>query len=394
MDLRAAAARPPSAPASEDAVRLTTMPVADSIRWSPVASGVARSSAPPVFIAQDTLRRIHERLAAAPPGCGIGLLAGRMQTCAQAHTQYLVLNGMLPQPSLAVEHDPRAVLSEGLATAQDAGVSVFGWYRSHSSPDVALTPADVEAHCDVFGDVGRVVLVVSDGGTSGGLFRRSSSPAWPLEALPFYEWVSTAARPDGRRHTTLWWRNYRTAEQVVRQQAMVRQPAAACNAAHPQGVFLPEEVASDDAEFPPLMRSRWRQRVWRRLAYAGTVAVAAVALLGVYQLAPPPAGSALPDVAPGATFSSLPVLDQRADMLTQALQAFDVRERMFAARQMTCADLARGLVRVDADWVSYSAARRASPAALEAGRDARDRALYQGVRAVETRFAGTGCPRP
>lgn len=382
----------PAAATGIDALLGSAMPVTDSIRWSPLGTGTQRAAYPPVFVAQHALRRIHERLASTQRGSGLGLLAGRMLTCTLSHAPYLLLDGVLPLPPLAGEGDLQRVLGEGLAMAQEAGVEVYGWYRSHPATDAALTPADVEAHDEVFRDDGRVVLVVAGGGTSGGLFRRSPSGAWPIEPLPFYELLSAA--PEGleaRKSTVLTWRNYRASELVLRLQAVARGTTAPTGAGHE--IFLPVDAEFDDDEPVQPPKRNWLHRARRPAAYGATLVLAAIALLGAYELLTPRSGNAVPGAVVGAV-STIATLDQRGDTLALSLEAFDVRARMFAARQMNCADLARGLVRVDADWVAYSAARRAAPVRLDADREARDLSLYQDVRGVEARFARTGCPRP
>lgn len=61
---------------------------------------------------------------------------------------------------------------------------------------------------------------------------------------------------------------------------------------------------------------------------------------------------------------------------------------------MTCADLARGLVRVDEQWITYNTAHKEMSDPLDSLRVGRDLALYADVRGVEQRFERSICARP
>ena len=377
------------------------MPVADSILWSPAINGPQRST-PLIFIAQYALRRIHERLATIPNGLGLGLLAGRRQTCARTGAAFVVIDGVLPLPALADEDEARAALAEGLRTAA-TGIEMFGWYRGHSFADAALTPADVEVHTELFGDA-SYVIVVAGGGETGGVFLQSSSPAWPIEARPFYELLADpAVRADGRKPTTLSWRNYRTAEPVARLQTAPPTPgptavAPPSRANYP--VLFPEDSDADDEAPKPTPPARWRQRVRQPATYVaaaigGAVGVALLSgLLGLRASGGPSGGAGSGPGAVAGRAVAPDVLDRQADTLALAIAAFDARSRMLEARQMTCAGLARGLEQVEDQWLAYNVARKGVLAPFDSAREARDRGLYADVRAVERRFERSACERP
>lgn len=67
---------------------------------------------------------------------------------------------------------------------------------------------------------------------------------------------------------------------------------------------------------------------------------------------------------------------------------------MFAAGQIDCATLARGLVSIENLWITYNTERRVRVAAFDAPRAAKDQALYAAVDSVESRFEDSGCRRP
>ncbi|MGE5801024.1 MAG: hypothetical protein ACM358_02095 [Gemmatimonadota bacterium] len=388
------------------------MPVADSILWSP-SLGAIQPAAPLMFFTQHTIRKIHDRLAVRPNGLGIGLLAGRRYTDSRSGGQFVVIDGALPLPVLASEDEATEALAKGLGSAA-AGIDIVGWYRSHSFSDAALTPSDVAAQSELFGERASIVLVVAAGGEAGGAFRQSSSPTWPVEALPLYEWLSDPAKTDEPRHTTLRWHNYQASEPVSRVGTFVAPAPAPALAPAPeqarvsaQSVLFPDAGAEDDDEFAPYVapeRAAVNKRflkpaIYIACALGGAVFVAALSAIisaGDASSGSRDAGSNRAGAAgvPGTMAYAVTVLDRRADTLALAVTAFTDRARMLDARQMTCAGLARGLQQVEDNWLAYSIARRETLASFDAERQERDRALYADVRAVERRFERSGCARP
>jgi len=374
------------------------MPVVDSILWSPTIGGAHRP-APLMFFAQHTLRKMHDRLASVPNGLGMGLLAGRRYTDPRSGAQFIVIDGALPLPVLAAEDEPTDALAEGMRSAA-TGIEIFGWYRGHSFSDAALTPSDLEAQSELFGDRPCIVVVVSAGGEAGAVFRHSSSPAWPVEALPFYEWLAEPATTDGPKPTMLSWRNYRASEPVTRATMTVAATVPE-RTSHP--VLLPEAY-SDDDELPqpapakvPWYRPLLRPAVYVACALGGALVVTVLSAVinsstgsSTGSRATGGGGTADPAVQAAAAV----VLDRRADTLTLAIAAFDDRMRMFDARQMPCTGLSRGLQQMEDQWLAYNVTRKEARVPFDAAREARDRSLYADVRSVERRFERSGCPRP
>jgi hypothetical protein len=375
------------------------MPLADSILWSPSIGGPHRS-APPMFFAQHTLRKIHDRLASVPNGLGTGLLAGRSYTDSRSGEQFVVIDGALPLPALAAEDEPIEALAEGMRSAA-AGIEIFGWYRGHSFSDAALTPSDVEAQSELFGDRPCVVLVVSAGWEAGAVFRNTSSPAWPVEALPFYELLAEPASPDGLKPTMLTWRNYRASEPV----AQPARPAAAPASERSNSLVLFPDAELDDeqASPPPSQSGVWYRPFLRPALYVACAlggALLVVALSAVISASNRSStgsranGTGGNAADPATQAAAAALLDRRADTLALALAAFDDRMRMFDARQMPCAGLGRGLAQVEDGWLAYNIARRETLAPFDSQREARDQSLYADVRSVERRFEHSGCARP
>jgi hypothetical protein len=380
------------------------MPVADSILWSPAVGGPHRP-APLMFFTQHSLRKIHDRLATVPNGLGLGLLAGRRYTD-RSGAQFVVIDGALPLPVLAAEDDATDALAQGLSSAA-AGIEIVGWYRSHSFSDAALTASDVEAQTELFADRGddSLALVVVAGGEAGAVFRQSASPAWPVEALPFYEWLAEPAKSDGGpQQTTVSWQNYHASEPVTRA-GVAAVGSAARERVTPPSVLFPASGVEDDDPAPqeaPSPRTRTKAflkpAIYVACALGGAVLVAALsAIISSGDATSASRGGGANGTAigePGSAAYAAAVLDRRADTLSLALTAFEDRARMFDAKQMTCPGLQRGLQQVEDNWLAYNIARRETLAPFDGQREYRDRSLYADVRGVERRFERSGCPRP
>ena len=383
---------------------MRVMPVADSILWSPTVSGTHRP-APLMFFAQHTLRKIHDRLATLPNGLGIGLLAGRRFTDGRSGAQFVIIDGALPLPALPSEDDAAQALALGMRGVA-AGIEIVGWYRSHSFTDAALTPSDVEAQSELFGEDGEssIVMVVAAGGEAGAVFRQSSNPAWPVEALPLYEWLAEPARTDGPKPTMLTWRNYHSAEPVVRAGAAALEPQAKERTTPPAVLFPASEIEDDDAPLmaasapSPRKKAFLKPAIYIACGLAGALVVVALSAILSSRGGPNASGRGGSGSAVAGELGAAAVvmadLDRRADTLALAVTAFDDRARMFENKQMTCSSLQRGLQQVEDNWLRYNVARRATLAPFDSQREERDRSLYADVRDVERRFERSGCVRP
>jgi hypothetical protein len=161
------------------------------------------------------------------------------------------------------------------------------------------------------------------------------------------------------------------------------------------GLLLPEADSEDDASpLPtrPTMKTQWYAYLGSGLS--GAVVVAAI--YGLLGLRSPVSGNrpADRDVGTAVHANDTTAFDRRADTLALTIEAFALRGRMFDSRRMGCAGLARGLQQVEDGWLQYNLARKGMLALSNAARDARDRALYADVRAVEVRFERSSCNRP
>ena len=167
---------------------------------------------------------------------------------------------------------------------------------------------------------------------------------------------------------------------------------------HP--VLFPQPDFDDELPRPTAPR-HWYKAFAKPATYvaaalAGAVLVTTLAAVMGARLGSPRANRLGVDsvAAPQPQTISAATLDQRADSLALALAAFSLRTNMYDTRQMGCTSLARGLQQVEAGWLEYNLARKATLAVTDPAREARDQSLYAGVRAVESRFERSHCPRP
>jgi hypothetical protein len=148
----------------------------------------------------------------------------------------------------------------------------------------------------------------------------------------------------------------------------------------------------------PQPEKRGVKRFAKPVIYVACALAGAVLVTAIYGLIGPRLGSGSRGGAgsapAGSAVSDTTVLDRRADTLTLAVSAFDMRARMFDTRRMGCPGLARGLQQVEDGWLAYNIARKDLLAGTDPARDARDKSLYADVRAVEVRFERSSCARP
>ena len=394
------------------------MPIAASILWKPIDGPPEQDAGLiPVFMTQRALAAVHDHCATTRETC-FGLLTGNVYRAPETDLPYVIVESTIRLPGV-IGDDAKAALMQGWVVAQDVvhrtGDQLVGWYRGRWSAETGLGPAEAETHAALFGQPWQLAVVVGAGDTTvGGVLRRSASPDWAQECLPFYEVIDpTSVPPDGSKPTRLRWDNYRTEEPALVPPPALPVPAArmpvqappaapiaprrATSAVSPR-VFLPDEFGggADDREraAPGGVRVGPIAR-WAAYATAGVLAV--IGLVRLYlTLASPVSTTAAPSAGAPAAVTVMPLahVDRAADTLALAIAGFDLRAQLFASRQMHCPELARGLVLVEARWTTYNSMRKESGLSLDSARTARDRALYSDVDGVERRFERTACPRP
>ncbi len=403
----------------EPGYRDRPMPVAVAILWKPVSAAGQGLPTIPIFIMQRALAAVHDHRAATSETC-FGFLTGDLFR-PETGAPYVVVESTIRLPGES-GNDAKSALVQGWVVAQDVlrktGDQLVGWYRTGDAPEPGLSGAEVEAHAALFLQPWQIVVTVGSGPAPvGGVFRPSAGNGSGLERLPFYEVLDHAAvPPDGTKHTSLHWTNYRSEEPTLLPAGPVpavaapvaappvpappaarpSRPAPMASASRlPPLVFLPDQVGAGRVPKPTA------GAVLRRLSERPLVRVATYAAVGLAVIVgsvrlfrASPAAQEPPPGTPAVAAPPLQRLDRAADTLALALAAFDLRARLFASRQMRCPELARGLVLVEERWTSYNAVRKDSGVALDSARTARDRALYADADAVERRFESSLCPRP
>jgi hypothetical protein len=104
--------------------------------------------------------------------------------------------------------------------------------------------------------------------------------------------------------------------------------------------------------------------------------------------ATPPA----PTAAAGDT--TLARFEAAADSAMSVVRNYGDRARLFASRQITCAELTRGFAAVENQMLAYGTARKALKRPLDPAHVARDQALFAAVDTVDAQFDRSRCPRP
>jgi len=149
-------------------------------------------------------------------------------------------------------------------------------------------------------------------------------------------------------------------------------------------VFPPALFELEEDERPDAGR-RWLRTI--ALIVGGAAVLAAAVFAAWWFLGQPPvhAPAHTPPAAPAA---------RPSDPVQRALKAYQLRSSLFATRRMTCEDLGRGLVELDAQWVQYNLARRRAGLRADSAPESADQALARAVSQAEDDFEQTRCPRP
>ena len=364
------------------------LPTAAAMLWTPIGKD-APAPVSPIFITQRALEAVHAQVAALPErASSLGFLMGAVCLSPDTRIPYIVVESTIHIPWAISGDHLESALRQGRAIAHvdvdRTGNQLLGWYHSLVPGPARLSVADVEAHVACFEQEWNVAMVVARGAElTGGMFRIGSDAARSTDYLPFY------VLP-GRDPPAASWANYR-AHRVSLSTSVEVPPAIA----EPPPLLFPDE----DAEVGGLVApTRWRalaNPVARAARVAAVGVVTAGALFGGYRaLLSGPARVATEPALSVSAAATLERRDRLADTVAFAVTAFDLRMRLFDGRKMTCADLARGLVDLEARWIAYNSDRRPTAATPDSARAARERQVNAAVGAVERRFARTGCPRP
>ena len=368
------------------AYRERALPTAAAMLWTPNGRA-APDPVSPIFIMQRALEAVHAQVAALPEGSSsLGFLVGAVCVSPDSRIPYIVVESTIHIPWAIAGDHLESALRQGRAIANAevdrTGNQLLGWYHSLVAGPARLSAADVAAHVACFEQAWTVAMVVA-GGTelTGGLFRIGPDAASAPDCLPFH------VLP-GRDAPAAPWANYRG-----HRFSLATAVGTAAAIAEPPPLLFPDQEVELDGLRAPAQRA-FSKPAARAARVAAIGLVTAGALFGGYQVLAPQPDRGATDPALGASVATVERLDRLADTVAFAVAAFDLRMRLFDGRKMECADLARGLVDLEARWIAHNSGRRLTASTTDSARAARDRQLNADAGAVERRFALTGCPRP
>ncbi len=380
-------------------------PTAQSVLWRPTVQELARpdSDATLIFVAQRALAAVEDHLLSAPDQALLGYLVGRVLESPESGLPYLVVHGAVRVPQMIVSGASEQVVAQSLAAVQrmlppEDGV-VVGWYRSNPTGALKISASDHAAHTRHFPRSWQIALLLTSGpaGTRGGFFRPAGDAGAPVPYLPFYELLDPESYRDGAKEPRVSWSTYWSPDTAV-WRARAEQPRA------PR--ITPSERPSGARRATPLLMEEYEDDYPRRrpprgggpgpwgwwIVAAGAI-VGAVALGVRLGLRPDtPAGPPVDTGSPAPASATAPDV-VAATAVRRAVDAYQLRETLFANHQMTCPDLATGLAAVDAAWLAYTLT---SPAAApgDTGVAPPAQGLAANVQQVEDDFERSGCPRP
>lgn len=240
--------------------RRKVIPYSISILWRATDGGAADLAKDhPLFLQQRAITALHDHFRSAPEQGILGFLLGNLYECPETHTRYAVIDLVMRLSAQIYADKTTLVVSRVWEKMQEevtkSGGRLLGWYHSHPPTGIELPAGDVETHQQYFSDPWQVALVLGqdEHGTTAGFFRptRDTAHSPPPAVLPFYEILDPrAVTPDGKKKSSVRWKNYRPHKPPV-----VGKPQAAGAAAPPAaamtGVILPAATTAMPKMQPP-----------------------------------------------------------------------------------------------------------------------------------------------
>jgi proteasome lid subunit RPN8/RPN11 len=222
--------------------RREPLPMALAVLWGP-AGGAAPQPLKqpyPIFLRQKPLRQLLAHTRTSPDKTLLGLLLGDVYECPQSGIAYVVVDQML-RVDLEVQGDKTAALMAQLwprlqEKLKGQAARPVGWYHSHPTGGLVLSPDDIETQSKHFADPWQAVLLLAtEGGKPiGGWFRATPDDGWKGTPLPFYEVLAPESiDSSGKKRSFVDWANYKGYKAV---------PASTPAAAAPPKQTVPTEA--------------------------------------------------------------------------------------------------------------------------------------------------------
>jgi proteasome lid subunit RPN8/RPN11 len=179
--------------AGSDGLQLSPFPAPRLYRWNPVKSG-EREADVALLVAQDVLTRVNEAVRARLDIETGGFLLGNRYRCPNSGREYVIVDQLSPalqaegtEVSLGFTADVWSKIEEELA-GKFRGKQLVGWYHSHPSMGVFLSPWDVELQQGRFGQRWMCALVIDPNANTSGFFASHGGQLNPREPVTFYEY--------------------------------------------------------------------------------------------------------------------------------------------------------------------------------------------------------------
>lgn len=168
------------------------LPLARAQRW--LAAGEDSAQPPlPVFITQDVFKIIGVHAASDMDNEVGGWLAGRWCHDAQAATEFIIVEALLPAQQvrsgstfLTFTHDSQVAMLSALEE-QYEDKCIVGWYHTHPRMGIFLSGYDTWLHDHFFPQPWQIALVVEPHSRHGGVFVRQAGELSPRKYRGFYE---------------------------------------------------------------------------------------------------------------------------------------------------------------------------------------------------------------
>ncbi len=222
---RSSAGQPSGLQRPKHAPEPARLPLARAQRW--LAAGEDSAQPPlPVFLTQDVFKTISVHAASDMDNEVGGWLAGRWCQDAQAGTEFIIVEALLPAQQvrsgstfLTFTHDSQVAMLSALEE-QYEDKCIVGWYHTHPRMGIFLSGYDTWLHDHFFPQPWQIALVVEPHAKHGGVFVRQAGELSPRKYRGFYELHGASAE------SVVEWGNLKAHPAIAQPAAEDTQPTA------------------------------------------------------------------------------------------------------------------------------------------------------------------------